>query len=130
MDGAKSIIEIPDLANRAVTSNDVYNRIWTAIERNPDSPNYNKEVKIVLLWDEVIAPHEKESKLYHPSALQKFSDNGWMRCEPYYYAKWKVLKRYDSRDKEDLVLFYRTGYRMDSYQIYYNWGPYAGLHFE
>lgn len=122
-----SIIFIPSLVDKTIKAKDVYNRVHDAIECNPGKMNYGNWGRIQLL----------EGEGYSPSAIQKFSDSGWMKLSPYYYAEWHVFKRYAPKDapvwvedKEPLAAFYRWAYRPDHNDEYYNWGPYAGLHFE
>jgi len=118
MDGdGHSIIEIPSFSERKINE-DVYDRVHDAIEKNPGHPGYDKWHRVRLIKGEG----------YSPSALQKFSKKGWMKLEPWYIAQWRHIKKVE--DDEDLVFFHREGYRPDHQDIYYNWGPMLGLHFE
>jgi hypothetical protein len=121
-DGATSIIEIPDLANRTVKGSDVYGQTFSVIERKGGHPQYGQVRDITLSWVEGM---EIEGQ-YSPSAVQKFSREGWMKLDPGYSCGWRQLKK----GKEEPVLFWRYGWRPDHLDIYYNFGPFAGLKYE
>lgn len=126
-DGATSIIEIPALANRYVDSS-IYGQTFEVIERKPGHPNFGQKWMQTLTWVEGL--HEGQ---YSPSALQKFSIKGWIRLSPDYRSSWKILIRREEPGKEtgeDTVKFSRTGFRPDTLDLYYNFGPMAGLKWE
>lgn len=119
-DGSRSIIEIPILNDKRVDSEYIYGRKFFAIERKKNHPNEGKEFYVKLDWTEGMdVPGQ-----YHPSALQRFSDRGYMVCDPSYRAYWYLIER--RLGQEDLFWFLRTGWRMDSLGIYYNRGPMFG----
>lgn len=125
-DGATSIIEIPSLANIEIKAKDVYGREFTYIERNVGRPDCGKIGLVTLSWTEGMNIEGQ----YHPSALQKFSNEGWMRLDPDYYAWWKVLERREPK-KDDIVMFHRRGFRVDSLDQFYNFSlGFFGLRWE
>ena len=142
---AESIIEIPELRYRKITDKDVYGKKFEAIERNPGNIYFNKTIIVnfpqweeARVIDEHVSPkiwltHVKPN-YYHPSALQKFSSSGYLLLEPYYYSKWKIIKKNEvpgEKTKDDIVLFMRRGYRPDSLDVYYNKSLItAGFHWE
>ena len=148
--GGQSIIEIPAFVDKRMKPEDIYGKTWMVIERNIGNPSFGKKFDITLQdpkeiwevttvtdvqigdsWTQMIDPN-----IYSPSALQKFSPHGWMKLEPYYYSFWKVLKKRElpvyPETGEDTVIFYRTGYRPDHLDTYYNKSLIAtgGLHWE
>lgn len=108
---SNSIIEIPALKNITVKGIDIYGKEWDVIERNEEPRG--REFKITLTT----------GGLYSPSAIQEFSDHGWMKLKPEFHARWKKLTK-------TKIYFHRRGYRPDHEDTYYNWGPYWGLEFE
>lgn len=139
--GAGSIVEFKQFRDH-VKAKEIYGFRWTGIERNPGNAMFGREVRVPLedplnigcavrdleiepgVWQHTTAPN-----FYSPSALQIFSDEGWMRLDPHFTARWKVLKR--SPEGEPLIApNFRYGWRPDHLDVYYNWGPYAGLKFE
>jgi len=140
--GGHSILHIPGLDKERVQGQMVYGRSWLAIEMNPGHPEFLKAkdvylppVKEARVWDipdqsnpgkfiQMIDPDQ-----YSPSALQKFSKEGWMKMYPYYHAEWafnnrKELKWLQNGAKgtspEDTVGFFRRGDRPDHVDLYYN----------
>lgn len=123
-DGASSIVYIPMFDHLTISGADIYGRKFRAIEMAKGNKFYDTEIEVYLRYEEGM-----NTGLYSPSALQKFSDSGWMVLEPHYYACWKVLKRIP--DGEDIVAFHRRGFRPDHCDIYYNRSvAYFGLHWE
>lgn len=156
-DGGDSIIYIPALVGRTVSAGDVYDRVWEAVEMNPGREDFllRKSVRLywrpATVWDEPNGDgtfgQRTTGGMYSPSALQKFSRSGWMRAHPKYYTSWHVLRwrefpaLIEGRVAEyeaaaDTVLFFRTGWRPDHVDCYYNGdlagvpAPMAGLHWE
>jgi len=146
--GSQSIIEIPALARVEVRGEDIYGVEFEAIERNM-GPNFGKVFKVRLqdpreVWGKVqvidtpVAGGHIQTitpNIYSPSALQKFSRTGYIKMEPSYSSWWKVLKRREEPGNvtgEDTVLFYRSGYRPDHLDGYYNKSLIVtgGLHWE
>jgi len=135
-DGAQSIIFIPELlTNKEINGRDIYGREWEVIEMNPSSEDFQKKKKIrIPYWEEsVVTDLKREDGTYEqivapmqysPSALQKFSKNGWMKLEPDYFSSWKVLKKRElpvwPETGDDTVLFMRSGHRPDHVDCYYN----------
>lgn len=139
-----SVLFIPDLAKRYVKADEVYGREWMAIERNPGHPEFGKTRDVLLVWREAVvndSPHPWEEGNYRqnivpndhsPSALQEFSDRGWMRLDPKYYSRWWVLKRdADGSPKDGRSPNMRHGFRPDHEDEYYNKSfLYVGGNFE
>lgn len=141
--GAGSIVDIPGLAKVKIKGGDIYGHEFEAYERNPGSPLFNQKITVRLIdprtiWNlTVITDTETpegwkmtvEPNIYSPSALQKFSESGWMKLEPEYYSYWNVLKQRElpwlkngavGESPEDTVMFYRSGMRPDHADAYFN----------
>jgi len=141
---ASSIIMIPALVNVHVKANQVYGKTWRAIEMAPYNKMFLKEFDVFLTHWQESHVYEMETNpgeifvspdQYSPSALQKFSPNGFMRLDPDYHHSWRVLKKRElplwPEDGEDTVLMIRKGYRPDHLDVYYNKSFIAGgLHWE
>lgn len=134
--GASSILDIPALRNRRVTADDVYGKTWTCIQRNVGHSNFGQTGTVTLNWRELsmdqLAAGEDE---HSPSALQKFSMRGWIKLSPGYTSRWLILVRREipgAVKGDDTVAFYRSGYRPDHVDIYYNKSLLltGGLHWE
>lgn len=147
--GARSILHIPALDNIEINGDSVYNRSWLATEMAEGHPDFMKAKDVFFppwepanVYDMKVNGHYVqycEPGHYSPSALQKFSQKGWMKLEPHYHAKWKVLKKRElplwPETGEDAVMFYRRGNRPDHVDLYYNTDKmvpigYVGLHWE
>lgn len=114
-----SIIQIPDFLGY-IKSDDIYGKTFDVIERKEGHADYGKVFKVTLKWTEVTYNGSTFSpQQYHPSAIQSFSNKGFMKCDPYYYSSWR-----------NKVYFFRYGWRPDSLDVYYNWGPYLGINYE
>lgn len=110
--GAKSIIHIPMLDN-ATIGPEIYGRTFRVFENG-------KEKIVRLEWRELTWPFtEEEANIYFPSTIQSYSPQGYMTMEPWYKSSWNQG-----------MYFVRMGYRNDALDIYYNYGPYAGVNFE
>lgn len=124
-DGASSIIEIPAL-ERKVTS-DVYGEVFRAYEKNEGNPFYGKSFDVLIEYKINGTGKDGEIKSdtlnYSPSALQKFSDGGYMILSPTYKTWHKSLFGKSPN--------YGVGWRPDHVDIYYNFRHfYGGLNFE
>lgn len=116
--GDSSILEIPALSD--------VNTLWTTrnfpehlevFERKPEHPDFGK-AKVMsqdLLFEN-----------YGPSALQKFSDESYLKRDPFHISYHKMIKRREVIGKgydetgNDTVFFTRYGWRWDSLDDYYN----------
>lgn len=128
---ANSIIYIPALEGKEITGDDVYGKEFEAFETKELKPIKVKLDWRELTWDEI----QSGVQLYFPSALQKYSMEGYLKMSPWYYSQWKILKQREFTEKsdgEDTVLFLRMGYRNDALDLYYNKSliATAGLHWE
>ena len=124
-DFGNSILEVPDLAKRAVKAADVYGKSWTVIERNAGHPDCGQTGTITLTWRELDwSEIEAGHGLHSPSALQKFSMRGWLRLAPDYFSCWKIITRRElpgaPDNADDTVAFLRRGSRPDHVDVYYN----------
>lgn len=124
---AESIIFIPELDGREVRAADVYGHNFVAIEFNFGHKDYGKSKIVTIEWHEVATMDGTQfsPQQYSPSALQTFSEKGWMECEPWYKAWWRWSKM--STGSNNRGFNYRIGWRPDHVDTYYNFGPYAGL---
>jgi len=114
--GADSIILIPELSGKKITDS-IYGKSFEATELNGPAPG--RKIAVLLEWRELEWPFStKDMAMYMPSTIQK-SRKGYLRTEPYHYVQWR-----------DGKYFFRYGYRCDSLDIYYNFGPYAGRNTE
>lgn len=126
--GAGSILEIAGFANVWIDAG-VYGQEVIGVERNPGHPNFGAKTLVKLDWHAMPwADIDGGLAAYSPSALQKFSDKSWMQLDPGYTAGHRLIKR--GQDGDDKALFWRYGWRPDHVDVYYNFGPYAGLKFE
>jgi hypothetical protein len=138
--GGGSVIWIPALDTRRVKYEDVYGKKWDVVEMNPGDERFGK-------LREVYIPHWEEATYtegvamlpnnYSPSALQKFSKEGFLKMSPSYTAHWWRNKNaVEGRPLMDVVrqdrsvVFVRHSWRPDHLQFYFNFGPYAGLRWE
>lgn len=130
-----SILMIPELVGRVITAKDFYGKEWRCVEMNPSAPDFlNAKVVFFPQWAEAhvydvpigdgkfkqtVFPEQ-----YSPSALQKFSESGWMRLSPKYKSTWKVFKKRElpiwPEKGDDIVFFTRAGARPDHVDCYYN----------
>jgi len=119
MDGAVSIIHIPAFDNSTVWGSDIYGRTFLAVEMNSCNPYFGEEIDVTLEYK-----HGMNSGCYSPSALQEFSDHGFMKLYPKYYCRWKVLN-------PKYTMTWSHGMRPDHVDVYYNRRIlYAGLQWE
>ena len=135
--GGDSIIHIPALDNCQITGAKFYGRNWLCVEMNPGKPDFMKSRDIFFpAWQEAhvydTPDPDRPGKFiqhcapdnYSPSALQKFSKQGYMELEPDYKSWWKVLKKRElpvwPETGDDRVMFYRAGNRPDHVDCYYN----------
>lgn len=149
--GATSILWFPDMAEKGVTHKSFYGKTHRVVEMNPGNPKFRQDFKIDLpLWRPALVTevfHGDQAKPdfvetivtpndYSPSALQKFSmGKGYMKLEPRYELKWKILKKREwpfeangvdgkmTPDGEDLVFMLRDYCRPDHLDVYYNTDP-------
>jgi hypothetical protein len=155
---AESVVFIPELEKAHVRMGDVYGKAWLAQEMQPGRPDYLQWKTVTLQMEEVKVKDAllggggyittfEPAGVYSPSALQKFSREGWMRLSPRYYSRWGMCDMKERRwlqanrpggweaKPEDFVLFFRKGHRPDHVDTYYNMGKgpgvaTAGLHWE
>lgn len=126
--GATSILYIPTLEDKVI-DHQFYGTKIRAWETNRGHANFKKEIWVHITWEE----DSLKPDMYSPSALQRWSPSGYLIMEPRYRAYWKVIKKNEDpfKDtnvtKENKVFFYRDQWRPDHLDIYYNWGPMAGL---
>lgn len=142
-----SVVFLHDLVNKRVDADDVYGKMWNAVEMNPGMPDFYKpKVVHIPKWEEATLTEVQQPdgtlKIsvvpdnYSPSALQKFSRVGWMRLDPDYYSRWCVITKRElpiyPEIGEDTVAFFRRGYRPDHVDVYYNRSIVftMGLHWE
>lgn len=121
-----SILEIPQLS--------FYENLWTVdnlpeylgvIERRHSNPRFGEHYEISKL--ELL-------DAYAPTPLQKFSDRSYLKLDPFHISWHKMIKRREflgdkiDIDAEDTVMFFRYGWRHDSYDNYYvKSATYVGL---
>ncbi|KKM92803.1 hypothetical protein LCGC14_1214780 [marine sediment metagenome] len=126
--GASSILYIPSLEDKTIDDS-FYGTKIRAWETNPGHPNYREEIWILLDYEE----GRLDPYMYSPSALQRWSPQGFLRMSPHYWSCWFVLKKNEipflptTVTKENKVLFWRNGFRPDHLCRYYNVGPMLGL---
>lgn len=144
--GASSIVFLKDLANRRILPTNVYGKKHKAVETAAGNPNFGKEIEIFIdYWKPGKVSDDPdpnnpgryiqkcEPNDYSPSALQKFSTgSGYMRLDPLYTAKWKIIKKKEwpwpvstqvgplTPEGEDIVFFMRDHNRPDHLDGYYN----------
>lgn len=127
---AESRVYIPILSH-AYVNRDIYGTRFRAYEEDTGEEKWVTIEDKTLTWREI----EEGKRTYSPSAVQKYSLEGWMKLDCGYKARWNMLvqkefvgKRHP--DNEDFVFFYRRGWRPDHLDVYYNKGFYVGLHWE
>lgn len=129
---AKSIIEIPDFRNVKIGP-DIYGMTFDAVERLKGHPEEGQTHKVTLRWEETrftVGQLFLPQGLYSPSAIQSFSQRGYMVLDPKYKCWWQESPfQYGDEEKEALVL--ASGERPDHLDVYYNRRLiYAGFHYE
>lgn len=114
MAGDKSIAEVPAFFD--------YNKEWTPdnipevvefFERKDGNPDFGK----LLRWSK-----KNFLRYYAPSSLQKFSPRSYLIREPEHKSwHYMIQKReeYTGNYEPDTVLFYRKGWRWDSWDGFY-----------
>ncbi len=119
--GDEKQILIPSFDEKHLTSEYVKDLWVLAVDIKPGSPTYMDQFMVNL-------------NEYIPSTIQKYgSQKGWMKLDCGFQCGWRMITRRETPGKtkeetgEDLVWYWRWGWRCDILDGYYNWGPYAGL---
>ena len=119
--GDKGEILIPSFNEKYLTSEFVTDLKVLAVDVDSDSITFMEQA-FVNLND------------YIPSTIQKYgSTKGWMKLDCGFQCGWRMIRRREMPGKtkeqtgEDLVWYWRFGWRPDILDEYYNYGPYAGL---
>jgi len=129
--GATSIIYIPSLEEKEIDES-FYGTKILAWETKPDHPNFRKKGIVHITYKK----GDQSPGTYSPSALQRWSPSGFLNLEPSYYSTWKVIKKREhpftetEKTGENIVAFFRSGFRPDHKDIYYNDGPMTGFHMD